>query len=110
MEILLGSPSEKAAPLERREAGDAHARDLMALPVLLERLSDEGAQALDAALELALAEGARQDVEAALVLPSGEQRHALAKIRALRRNNGEVTGVIASVLDVTEAARAREEL
>ena len=44
------------------------------------------------------------------MLPSGSERRALMSLRALLRHNGEVSGAITCVLDVTDSARARQEL
>ena len=57
-----------------------------------------------------LAEGTDQDVEVDVVLPAGDWRRALMSIRVLRRASGEVSGAITTVRDVTDSARARQEL
>ena len=50
------------------------------------------------------------DVELEALLPFAAQRNVLVKVRPLQRESGAVTGAIASVLDVTDSARARREL
>ncbi len=98
------SQSDGSAPRRRR------APELLELAQLIETLTDEAREAFDAAIGQALIEGLRQDIEVEAVLPSGAQRLILMKIRPLQRESGAVSGVIASVLDVTDAARARREL
>ena len=44
------------------------------------------------------------------MLPSGAWRRALMSVRALSRASGEVSGAITCVLDITDSARARQEL
>jgi diguanylate cyclase (GGDEF)-like protein len=73
-------------------------------------LTDEGVATFEAALGRVLDEGIDQDVEVDLVLPPGVWRRALMSIRALLRQTGEVSGVITCVLDITDSARARQEL
>jgi len=87
-----------------------HAPAAVTLPALLSGLSDEGRRSFDATLARALEAGVRDDVELEVALPFAQQRNVLVKVRPLRRESGAVTGVIASVLDVTESARARREL
>jgi len=77
---------------------------------LLEALSEDAVAALDAALAGVLDDGIDQDVEVDFVLGSGERRYALMSIRTLQRPSGELSGAIASVLDITDSARARQEL
>ena len=57
-----------------------------------------------------LSEGVDRDIEVDITLPSGTWRRALMSLRALLRSNGEVSGAITCVLDVTDSARARQEL
>jgi diguanylate cyclase (GGDEF)-like protein/PAS domain S-box-containing protein len=77
---------------------------------LLATLTKEGLTVFEQALGRVLEEGADQDVEVDFVLPGGDWRRALMSLRALLRPNGEVNGAITSVLDVTDSARARQEL
>jgi hypothetical protein len=77
---------------------------------LLDTITDEGIAAFDAAFAQVLDEGIDQEVEVDVVLASGGWRRALMSIRVLRRANGEVSGAITSVLDVTDSARARQDL
>jgi diguanylate cyclase (GGDEF)-like protein/PAS domain S-box-containing protein len=77
---------------------------------LLKMLTDEGGHSFETAVKRALKEGVRQDVEVEAVTPFGQQQNLLMKVRPLQRDSGMVTGVIASVQDVTDSARARQEL
>ena len=61
-------------------------------------------------LDEVLGAGVDRDVEVDIVRPSGAWRRALMSVRALSRANGEVGGAITCVLDITDSARAREEL
>ena len=115
LEILCGSGDTDEARAHasgghERVPGRAPAGGRVALDALLALLTDESRQSFDAVVERALQDGLRQEVEVDASLPLGEQRHILMKIRPLQRDSGMVTGVIASVLDVTDAARARREL
>ncbi len=80
------------------------------LAKLLESLSEDSAAACQEAFGRVLDEGSDQDLEVDFSLPSGEPRCALLSIRSLLRPSGEVNGAIASVLDITDSARARQEL
>ena len=77
---------------------------------LLHGFTDEARQLFDSAVGRALAEGVREDVELEAETPGGRPRYILMKVRPLRRDSGVVTGVIASVQDVTDSTRARREL
>jgi diguanylate cyclase (GGDEF)-like protein/PAS domain S-box-containing protein len=77
---------------------------------LLQTLTEEGLASFDGALEEVLSTGVDRDVEVDIVLPSGAWRRALMSLRALLRASGEVHGAITCVLDVTDSARARQEL
>jgi diguanylate cyclase (GGDEF)-like protein/PAS domain S-box-containing protein len=95
LEILHGSPA---------------AAGIRSLEQLAKTLTDQARQTFDAVIERALKDGVREDVEVEATLPFGAQRNILMKVRPLRRDSGAVIGVIASVLDVTDSARARREL
>jgi len=77
---------------------------------LLSTVAERSMRELDAALELILSEGVDRDIEVDITLPSGAWRRALMSLRALLRPSGEVMGAITCVLDVTDSARARQEL
>jgi diguanylate cyclase (GGDEF)-like protein/PAS domain S-box-containing protein len=77
---------------------------------LLSALTEEGIAAFDGALAEVLAEGIDRDVEVDVVAARGARGRALMSLRALLRQDGEVTGAITCVLDITDSARARQEL
>jgi diguanylate cyclase (GGDEF)-like protein/PAS domain S-box-containing protein len=77
---------------------------------LLGTLAKEGLARFESALESTLDEGLDEDLEVDIVLSRGDWRRALMSIRALRRPSGEISGAITSVLDVTDSARAHQEL
>ncbi|HTU77830.1 MAG TPA: diguanylate cyclase [Solirubrobacteraceae bacterium] len=77
---------------------------------LLSTLTDESVAELDGALEHVLREGVDHDIEVDITLPSGTWRRALMSLRALLRPSGDVIGAITCVLDITDSARARQEL
>jgi diguanylate cyclase (GGDEF)-like protein/PAS domain S-box-containing protein len=92
-------------------AGDASAdAPPVSLAELLETLTEDSLEACQEALGRVLDDGADRDLEVDFALPDGEARCALLSIRSLRRPSGEISGVITSVLDVTDSARARQEL
>jgi diguanylate cyclase (GGDEF)-like protein/PAS domain S-box-containing protein len=80
------------------------------LSTLLHRVTEEGSAAFDLALSDVLDGGVDQDVEVEVTPPAGEHRRVLMNIRALHRADGEVSGAITCVLDVTDSVRARQEL
>jgi diguanylate cyclase (GGDEF)-like protein/PAS domain S-box-containing protein len=104
IEILRGADGGDVVEATEERSATPALRDLLAT------LTDDGFVAFEAAVRRALQEALRQDVEIEAVTPSGQEQHLLMKVRPLRRESGEVTGVIASVLDVTDSARARREL
>jgi len=83
---------------------------VLPLAELFKTLTDEARQTFDAVVERALSDGVRQDVELDVNLACAQERQVLMKVRPLHRASGFVSGVIASVLDVTDNARARREL
>jgi diguanylate cyclase (GGDEF)-like protein/PAS domain S-box-containing protein len=87
-----------------------HEPEPVGLATLSQMLTDEARQTFDAVIERALTEGVSEDVEGEALLAFGERRHILMKVRPLTRDSGAITGVIASVQDVTDSARARREL
>ena len=109
LEILYSSET----PIAEAESPSAeHASDVPAASAmtLLQTLSSESSAELEAALDEVLHEGVDRDVEVDITLPSGTWRRALMSLRALLRPSGEVSGAITCVLDVTDSARARQEL
>ncbi len=112
LEILHSSADAAPAELqppdgERAEKTDAPRPTARAL---LSTLVDEDMTAFETSLERVLVEGVDQDIEVDMVLQSGVWRRALMSIRALLRQGGEVSGAITCVLDITDSARARQEL
>jgi diguanylate cyclase (GGDEF)-like protein/PAS domain S-box-containing protein len=113
LEILHGSDvAGEIRPESLDEVGlqPPDRAEVLTLRVLLKTLTDDGSQILETAVKRALKAGVRQDVEVEAVTPVGHQQHLLMKVRPLQRESGTVTGVIASVHDVTDTARARQEL
>jgi diguanylate cyclase (GGDEF)-like protein/PAS domain S-box-containing protein len=124
-QILHTGSSSQSAPAGAHAAGTAEhpeAESVGPLPsadpdrpspparALLSTLTKEGLACFETALGHVLEEGLDEDVEVDLVLAGGEWRRALMSIRTLRRAGGEISGAIASVLDVTDSARAHQEL
>jgi diguanylate cyclase (GGDEF)-like protein/PAS domain S-box-containing protein len=109
LEILYGSeaPGEQSEPRAASEAASAAATSASSL---LHTVTEQSTAELDAALDEVLRDGVDRDVEVDITLPSGAWRRALMSLRALVRANGEVSGAITCVLDVTDSARARQEL
>jgi diguanylate cyclase (GGDEF)-like protein/PAS domain S-box-containing protein len=119
LDILYGCDSQgDAEPLQSapEPQGDApmpgaHGDgDAPAVTALLGTLTPESMAAFDATLADVLGEGADRDIEVDIVLPSGGWRRALMSLRALSRASGEASGAITCVLDITDSARARQEL
>jgi diguanylate cyclase (GGDEF)-like protein len=80
------------------------------LEALLRTLTEEGMRSFDEVVERALTQAMRQDVELEAAPPFGQRQHLLVKVRPLQPEGGEVTGLIASVQDVTDSTRSRREL
>jgi diguanylate cyclase (GGDEF)-like protein/PAS domain S-box-containing protein len=67
--------------------------------------------ALERALESVLKDGLPDDIEIKLRLPGSEElRFCSINLRALSREDGTISGAIASVADVTDSGRMRDEL
>jgi diguanylate cyclase (GGDEF)-like protein/PAS domain S-box-containing protein len=86
------------------------AAETVELPALTQVLTTESLAAFDGVVERALSTGVSEDVEVEALLAFDEHRHILLKVRPLTRDSGAVTGVIASVQDVTDSARVRRDL
>lgn len=122
LDILYGGPdaamfpesldaTEHGAPMTAAEQAEPTANaQAPAATTLLQTLTEQSAQEFDEALADVLGRGADRDVEVDIELPSGAWRRALMSLRALWRANGEVSGAITCVLDITDSARARREL
>jgi diguanylate cyclase (GGDEF)-like protein/PAS domain S-box-containing protein len=111
-----GEPSEEHATSAHADASKQslqdteHATSATSAGAILSTLTEQSTAELNAALTEVLSEGVDRDVEVDITLPSGTWRRALMSLRALLRPSGEVSGVITCVLDITESARARQEL
>jgi diguanylate cyclase (GGDEF)-like protein len=97
-------PGDEQAAAERQQG---HAP---AVKTLLRTLTPESSTEFEGVLDDVLGAGVDRDVEVDIVRPSGAWRRALMNVRALSRANGEVSGAITCVLDITDSARARQEL
>ena len=110
LDILYGSePIDAAMATDTTEQASTSDSSTSA-DTLLRTLTPESRAVFQSALQEVLSEGADRDVEVDVELPSGAWRRALMSLRALLRTNGEVSGAITCVLDVTDSARARQEL
>jgi diguanylate cyclase (GGDEF)-like protein/PAS domain S-box-containing protein len=113
LEILYGSedPIEQGEPQASGEtSGRGRPAPATSAATLLHTVTEESTVELDAALDEVLRDGVDRDIEVDITLPCGTWRRALMSLRALLRANGEVSGAITCVLDVTDSARARQEL
>jgi diguanylate cyclase (GGDEF)-like protein/PAS domain S-box-containing protein len=112
LEILHGARTGAREELEPEDGESAEQADAPppTATALLSTLTDDGLSAFEMSLERVLDEGIDQDIEVDMVLESGVWRRALMSIRALLRQGGDVSGAITCVLDVTDSARARQEL
>jgi diguanylate cyclase (GGDEF)-like protein/PAS domain S-box-containing protein len=103
-------PTEAKTEPSRATPGTDPDLPAPAVRSLLSTLTKEGLARFETALDRALDEGLDEDVEVDIVLAGGEWRRALMSIRTLRRSSGEISGAITSVLDITDTARAHQEL
>jgi diguanylate cyclase (GGDEF)-like protein/PAS domain S-box-containing protein len=111
LDILYGS--DACTPARGTDAGasaDRPATQATSADTLLQTLTDEGKATFDAALAEVLSEGVEREVEVDITLPTGTWRRALVSLHALLRHSGEVSGAITCALDITDSARARQEL
>ena len=109
LEILYGTEAP-ALRTQLEASADETDAPAASAATLLSTLTEESAAVLEQALEEVLQAGVDHDVEVDITLPSGTWRRALMSLRALLRRNGEVSGAITCVLDITDSARARQEL
>ncbi len=112
---ILRVPSQPGTHGEAGGDGTAHgARAAKAPPIsigaLLAAVTERSSAAFHMTLAQVLDEGVDQDVELDVVPAGAEPRRVLLSLRALFRQSGEVSGAIATALDITDSARAREEL
>ncbi len=123
LDILYGGPEAasvpepleisepQSAPMTAAEAADPVEHTPVApATTLLQTLTPPSADEFATVLDEVLSEGVDRDVEVDIELPSGAWRRALMSLRALSRASGEVSGAITCVLDITDSARARQEL
>jgi diguanylate cyclase (GGDEF)-like protein len=110
LEILHGSPYAGSVADVTAASNGQSSHAAPSATTLLETLTDDATAAFQTALGRVLNEGIDEDVEVDFVLASGEWRYALMSMRTLLRAGGAVSGAITSVLDVTDSARARQEL
>jgi diguanylate cyclase (GGDEF)-like protein len=108
----VAGPAEGSADASLEASTDQEAAPvcITSAAALLKTLTAEGKDTFDAALEEVLREGVDRDVEVDITLPGGAWRRALFSLRALLRQSGEVSGAIICALDITDSARARQEL
>jgi diguanylate cyclase (GGDEF)-like protein/PAS domain S-box-containing protein len=109
LEILYGTEAP-ALRTQLEASADETDAPAASAATLLSTLTEESAAVLEQALEEVLQAGVDHDVEVDITLPSGTWRRALMSLRALLRRNGDVSGAITCVLDITDSARARQEL
>jgi diguanylate cyclase (GGDEF)-like protein/PAS domain S-box-containing protein len=109
LEILYG-PDAPALQADPPPATGELAAAPASAATLLGTLTAESMAELDATLEEVLRDGVDHDIEVDLTLASGAWHRALMSLRALMRSSGEVSGAITCVLDITDSARARQEL
>jgi diguanylate cyclase (GGDEF)-like protein/PAS domain S-box-containing protein len=119
LDILYGSEpldsamtSEPApiVPGDHEVAAERHEEREPTVNALLQTLTAESTARFAEVLDEVLGAGVDRDVEVDIVRPSGASRRALMSVRALSRASGEVGGAITCVLDITDSARARQEL
>ena len=106
---MAGEPAP-VVPAEQEAAAERQQGRATAANKLLQTLTPDSATAFDEVLDEVLGAGVDRDVEVDIVRPSGTWRRALMSVRALARSSGEVSGAITCVLDITDSARARQEL
>jgi diguanylate cyclase (GGDEF)-like protein len=112
LDILHGEPHAGVAAVHSAAAAGVAQPQAPrpSIRTLLQTLTEQGMTDFQTALGCVLDEGVDQDVEVDIVTASGLWRRALMSIRALLRASGEVSGAITCVLDITDSARARQEL
>jgi diguanylate cyclase (GGDEF)-like protein/PAS domain S-box-containing protein len=113
LDILNGAPTSSSDSSGHAFTGvtaERSADPALSASILLATLTEEGSATFDEALAEVLGEGIDRDVEVDIRLPAGAGRRVLMSVRALLRPNGEVNGAITCVLDITDSARARQEL
>jgi len=110
VEILGSAHADDSPPSAYTADEEGNDADAPSLPSLLCTLSEESSASFGAALARVLGEGVDLDVEVDVVPDDGDWRRALMSIRALLQADGKAAGAITCMLDITDSARAREEL
>ena len=113
LDIFYGSDAPAFGALDAEQPVPAQAApgtSSASLAELLHTLSKDSTATIEQALAEVLAEGVARELELDIALPSGAWRRALLSLHPLFRNSGEVGGTIGCALDVTDSARARQEL
>ena len=103
--VMASEPTPLVPAESDREQGPAPT-----VNALLQTLSPASLAEFGGVLDEVLGAGVDRDVEVDIVHPSGAWRRALMNVRALRRASGELSGAITCVLDITDRARAKQEL
>jgi diguanylate cyclase (GGDEF)-like protein/PAS domain S-box-containing protein len=109
LEMLHGA--EQLATLEPAE-GEASSQvdEPELLSAILRNLPGEALASFDAAFTRSIEQARSETIELEAILSQRDSRTLLFKMRPLTRESGLVTGVIASVQDVTDSAQMRREL
>jgi diguanylate cyclase (GGDEF)-like protein/PAS domain S-box-containing protein len=114
LDILYGCDGpalgDVAGTAELAPAADAPQTSSVSLAELLHMVTDGGTARVEEALAEVLAQGTPREVEVDLALGSGAWRRALLSFHPLFRHGGETSGAIGCALDITDSARARQEL
>jgi diguanylate cyclase (GGDEF)-like protein/PAS domain S-box-containing protein len=109
LDIFYGEavPPELGAGAEVTDRPDG---EILPASTVLRTLTEEAAATFEETVAEVFADGVDHDIELDIDLPGGGDRRALLSIRALLRSSGEASGAIICVLDITDSARARNEL
>jgi diguanylate cyclase (GGDEF)-like protein/PAS domain S-box-containing protein len=105
-----GSVPDTPAQEPSRTTREASAQKGSRTPIgaLMGAVAEDSSSALQMALAQVLDEGVDRNIEMDVV--AEQPRRVLASIRPLLDQNGDVSGALTTVLDITDTSRAREEL
>jgi diguanylate cyclase (GGDEF)-like protein/PAS domain S-box-containing protein len=106
---ILGTHDAPVQPVDERSPSGAEP-GAVTLGALLRTLTEQSTAAFHMTLAQVLGAGADRDVEVDVLPAPGQWRRVLLSVRALKRQSGEVSGAIATALDITDSAKARQEL